>query len=56
MKTHIIVEGMVLSTSYNVTVLQCVYNRCSKRLLLAWTYSLAYFKMECETVRRTFRL
>jgi len=27
-ETHIIVEDMLLSTSYNVTVLQCVYNRC----------------------------
>jgi small-conductance mechanosensitive channel len=51
-KTHIIVE----STSYSVTVLQCVYNRCSKWLLLAWVHNLAHFKMGGETVRITLRL
>ena len=55
-KTYIIVEDMDLSTSYSVTVLQCVYNRCSKWPLSAWIHSLARFKMEGERVRITLRL
>jgi len=46
--THKLLEGMVLFTSHNVTVLQCTYNRCSKWMPLPWIHSLAHFSMSTE--------
>jgi hypothetical protein len=47
--TQTLVEDMLLFTSNNVTLLQCLYNRCSNgHLRLAWICSQSHFREPTE--------